>query len=181
MSRSIILATMPFDGKCQNLQMSTTNFSSSSYRFRDIKISIFYLQKVKVIESNFLCYTIRQQKSNSTHVFHAMYASSYRYHIYNIVLIFISKKQVKIRECNFRIYTIRLQISKSTNVSHMVLRQFLPFQIYKKNSLPPKSRSRSRTAISSIKAYTIRWQMSKSTNFSHIFLRYLLPFLTSNI
>ena len=35
----------PFDGKCQNLQMSPTQFCASFYRFSDIKIANFYLQK----------------------------------------------------------------------------------------------------------------------------------------
>ena len=41
-----IFAITPFDGKCQNLQMSPKYFWFSSYYFRDITISNFYLKKV---------------------------------------------------------------------------------------------------------------------------------------
>ena len=44
--RSIIFATTSFDCKRQTLQMSPIYFWASSYRFRDIKLSIFYIQKV---------------------------------------------------------------------------------------------------------------------------------------
>ena len=40
-SRSGIFAITPFDGKCQNLQMSHTNFCASSNRLRDVKILKF--------------------------------------------------------------------------------------------------------------------------------------------
>ena len=35
-SQSAIFSITPFDGKCQNLQMSPTHFCASSYIFRDI-------------------------------------------------------------------------------------------------------------------------------------------------
>ena len=43
-SRSAIFS--PFDGKCQNLQMSPTHNCTSSYRFRDIEILKFLPPKV---------------------------------------------------------------------------------------------------------------------------------------
>ena len=38
MSRNAIFTITPLDDKCKNLQMSPTNFCTSSYRLRDIKI-----------------------------------------------------------------------------------------------------------------------------------------------
>ena len=38
-SRCAIFAIIPFDGKCQNLQMSPIHFCARPYRFRDITIS----------------------------------------------------------------------------------------------------------------------------------------------
>ena len=37
-SQSAIFASILFDGKCQNLELSPTNFLDNSYHFRDIKI-----------------------------------------------------------------------------------------------------------------------------------------------
>ena len=46
MLRSAIFPFKRFDGKCQNLQMSSTNFCANSHYFRYIKFFIFDLQKV---------------------------------------------------------------------------------------------------------------------------------------
>ena len=53
-SRSKIFTLTTFDGKCQNLQKTTTQFCASVYRFRNIKIKIFTIKKlVKVTTYNF--------------------------------------------------------------------------------------------------------------------------------
>ena len=42
---SAIFIIRPFDGKCQNVQMTPTHFCASSYRFRDITILNCWPQK----------------------------------------------------------------------------------------------------------------------------------------
>ena len=41
-SRNTIFALTPFDGKCQNLQMTSPHFGASSYRFRDNNILVVW-------------------------------------------------------------------------------------------------------------------------------------------
>ena len=51
-SQREIFAITAFDGKCQNLQISLTRFYTSSYRFRDIKITHFLPPRSRSILRN---------------------------------------------------------------------------------------------------------------------------------
>ena len=46
MSQSAMYSIATCDGKCQSLHIAPTHFGSISYRFRDVKMFIFYLQNV---------------------------------------------------------------------------------------------------------------------------------------
>ena len=69
-SHSTILAIILFNGKCQNTQMSPTQFCTGSYRFR---------KQVNVTKYNFRNDTIRWKILKSTNVSHTFCASSYRF------------------------------------------------------------------------------------------------------
>ena len=121
-SRSTLFTITTFDGNCQNLQISPTHFCGRSYRFRDIKKLICYLQKVDQghrVQFFKLHYSMAYQNLLMSSVHFLCWLLPFQR--YKIVKYFVSRKQVKVTDSNYLNCNIRWQMLNSTNVSHTFL------------------------------------------------------------